>query len=67
VERRDDLDLLQRRLLDEFESESGRDIAVISKELRAVTSELESLPTGRVSTVDDLAAKRATRRAEATG
>jgi O6-methylguanine-DNA--protein-cysteine methyltransferase len=67
VERRDVLDLLQRRLLDEFESESGRDIAVISKELRAVTSELESLPTGRVSTVDDLAAKRATRRAEATG
>lgn len=67
MERRDVLELLQRRLLEEFDSETGRDVAVISKELRAVTAELESLPTGVRSTVDDLAAKRAARRAEAAG
>lgn len=67
MDRREVLDLLQQRLLDELDAESGRDVAVISKELRAVTAELESLPTGRKSTVDDLAAKRAARRAEATG
>jgi O6-methylguanine-DNA--protein-cysteine methyltransferase len=35
--------------------------------LRAVTAELEALPTGEVSSVDDLARKRAARRAEAAG
>jgi len=67
MDRRELLELLQRRLLDEFDSETGKDAAVISKELRAVTAELEALPTGRKSTVDDLAAKRAARRAEAAG
>jgi hypothetical protein len=39
---------------------------VISKELREVMRELESIPTGKeVSTSDDLAAKRAARLAEA--
>lgn len=67
MERREVLELLQQRLLEELDSETGRDVAVISKELRAVTGEMESLPTEKRSTVDDLAAKRAARRAEATG
>jgi hypothetical protein len=67
MERREVLELLQERLLGELEAESGRDVAVISKELRAVTVELETLPSERKSTVDDLAAKRAARRAEAAG
>jgi len=67
MERREVLDLLQQRLIEEFRAEEGRDLAVISKELRAVTAELEALPSGRKSTVDDLAAKRAARRAEAAG
>ena len=67
MDRRDVLELLQQRLLEELDSETGRDVAVISKELRAVTAEMESLPTEKRSTVDDLAAKRAARRAEATG
>jgi hypothetical protein len=67
MDRREVLELLQQRLLEELDSETGRDVAVISKELRAVTGEMESLPTEKRSTVDDLAAKRAARRAEATG
>lgn len=67
MERRDVLELLQQRLLGELASESGRDVAVISKELRAVTVELETLPSERKSTVDDLAAKRLARRTEAAG
>jgi hypothetical protein len=67
MERREVLELLQERLLGELEAESGRDVAVISKELRAVTVELETLPSERKSTVDDLAAKRAARRSEAAG
>lgn len=59
--------LLQRRLLEELDSETGKDIAPIARELRAVQAELESLPTGQESTVDDLAKRRAARRAEATG
>ena len=67
MERREVLELLQERLLGELEAESGRDVAVISKELRAVMVELETLPSERKSTVDDLAAKRAARRSEAAG
>lgn len=61
------LRLLQLRLLDELDSTTGKDIAPISRELRAVQAELESLPAGQESTVDDLAKRRAARRAEATG
>jgi hypothetical protein len=67
MERREILELLQRRLLEELGSETGRDVAVISKELRAVSSELETLPTEKRSAVDDLAKKRTARRAEAAG
>jgi hypothetical protein len=74
VARRDLLELLQADLLGHLEamadSTSGsaaRDAAAISKELRAVTAELESLAPAKESTVDDLAAKRAARRTEAAG
>lgn len=67
MDRRAVLELAQRRLLEELDCETGKDIAPIARELRAVTAELESLPTGKVSSVDDLANKRAARRAKAAG
>lgn len=67
MDRRDVLELLQRRLLEEFDSETGKDTAAISRELRAVTAELESLAPVKESSVDDLTKRRAARRAEATG
>jgi hypothetical protein len=67
VDRRAVLEQLQRKLLEEFDSETGKDTAAISRELRAVTAELESLAPAKESTVDDLAAKRAVRRTEAAG
>jgi hypothetical protein len=74
VSRRDLLELLQADLLTHLEAmadstsaSAARDAAAISKELRAVTAELESLAPAKESTVDDLAKRRATRRAEAAG
>jgi hypothetical protein len=71
VGRRELLESLQAELLLQLESvhgaESARDAATLSKELRAVTAELESLAPAKESTVDDLAAKRAVRRTEAAG
>jgi hypothetical protein len=71
VTRRELLEQLQSELLAHLEAINGdsapRDAATLSKELRAVTAELESLAPVKESTVDDLAAKRAARRAEATG
>lgn len=71
VARRDLLEQLQSELLLQLETvhgaESARDAATLSKELRAVTAELEQLAPVKESTVDDLAARRAARRAEATG
>jgi 5-methylcytosine-specific restriction endonuclease McrA len=67
MQRRAVLEQLQRKLLEEFDSETGKDTAAISRELRAVTAELESLAPAKESTVDDLAAKRAARRTEAAG
>lgn len=67
IERRALLELLQARLLEELGSETGKDLAPLAKELRAVTAELETLPTGEVSTVDDLAKRRADRRSAASG
>jgi hypothetical protein len=80
--RRDLLEYLQARLLEELGLETvtedrsaersspgvhGKDLAPLAKELRAVTAELETLPTGEVSTVDDLAKRRADRRSAASG
>jgi hypothetical protein len=67
VDRRALLEDLQSQLKDAFDTAMPRDKAVLAKEIRAVTAELESLPTGEVSSVDDLARKRAARRAEAAG
>jgi hypothetical protein len=67
MERRALLELVQRRLLEELDSETGKDIAPIAKQLVDVSRELAQLPTGEVSSVDDLARKRAARRAEASG
>ena len=72
IARRDLLEQLQAELLSHLDSlhdgESGaRDAATLSKELRAVTAELESLAPVKESSVDDLAKRRAARRAEATG
>jgi hypothetical protein len=67
MERRALLVALQERLLAEFDASEGRDSAILAKELRAVTLELDSLPTGEVSSVDDLAQRRADRRAKASG
>jgi hypothetical protein len=67
MERRALLVALQERLLAEFDASEGRDSAILAKELRAVTLELDSLPTGEVSSVDDLAKRRADRRSAASG
>lgn len=74
VARRDLLELLQADLLTHLEgmadsssSSAARDAAALSKELRAVTAELESLAPAKESTVDDLASKRAARRTAAAG
>jgi hypothetical protein len=67
MERRALLELVQRRLLEELDSETGKDIAPIARQLVDVSRELAQLPTGEVSSVDDLARKRAARRAEASG
>jgi hypothetical protein len=69
IARRDLLEQLQAELLEQMESVSGesaaRDAATLSKELRAVTAELESLAPVKESSVDDLTKRRAARRAEA--
>jgi hypothetical protein len=65
--RRDLLEYLQGRLIEEFDDTTGKDAAVIAKTLVEVNRELETLPTGEVSTVDDLAKRRADRRSAASG
>lgn len=71
VDRRSLLEQLQAELLMQLEAvhgaESARDAAVLSKELRALTAELESLTPVKESSVDDLTKRRAARRAEAAG
>lgn len=67
--RRDTLADLHERLTDALDNaEEPRDLTAISKELRAVAAELDTLPGGEeVDTVDDLAARRAARLADAAG
>jgi hypothetical protein len=67
MERRALLEHVQGRLLEEFDSVTGKDAAVVGKALTDVTRELDSLPTGEESRVDDLAKRRADRRAAAAG
>jgi len=68
-DRRKSLEALRDHLAAELlEGPSTVAIAPIAKELRAVIEELDSLPLGKEeSKVDDLAAKRATRRRKAAG
>jgi hypothetical protein len=62
------LEAIRRRLAEELETASGRDVASIARELRVVVTELEALPSKREeSPVDDLAERRAQRRAAASG
>ncbi|GAA2351722.1 hypothetical protein [Streptomyces carpaticus] len=66
--RRQLLEAVRDRLAEELLAAEGRDVAALAKELRATVAELESLPGGKeVSPLDDLAARRAARRAEAAG
>lgn len=71
IDRRALLERLQADLLSAVESVTNdgvaRDLAVLSKELRALSAELESLAPAEESSVDDLARRRAARRAEAAG
>lgn len=66
--RRDSLEALRDHLAEELENApAGIAIGPIAKELRTVMSELDALPDGKESTVDDLAKRRASRRAAAAG
>ena len=75
-DRRQSLIAIRDRLARELQSVEGRDVAILSKELRDVMRELDELPSSeRVdpldqlagSVADDLAARRAARRTDATG
>lgn len=67
--RREVLEALREKLADAFvDGLEPRDLAALSKEFRAVMVELDTLPGGEeVDTVDDLAARRAARLADAAG
>jgi hypothetical protein len=71
IDRRTLLELLQAELLVQLDAlhgaDSARDAATLSKELRAVTAELEQLAPVKESRVDDLTQRRAARRAAAAG
>ncbi len=69
MERRAALADLRKRLVDAIrEVDDVRDLPALSKELRAVMAEIDSLPGGEeADPVDDLAARRAARLAEAAG
>ena len=65
-DRRRSLESMRDHLADRLDEADGKEAASISKELRAVMLELESIPTGEeVSTSDELAARRAARIAAA--
>jgi hypothetical protein len=66
--RRESLEALRDHLAQELENApAGIAIGPIAKELRTVMAELDSMPDGKESTVDDLAKRRASRRAAAAG
>ncbi len=69
MDRRSTLVDLRKRLANALdEVEDPRDLATLSKELRAVVAEIDSLPGGEeADPVDDLAARRAARLADAAG
>lgn len=67
VGRRELLEAIRAKLASELDVAEGRDAAVLAKQLADIARELESLPTGKGSSVDDLASRRAARRAAASG
>lgn len=67
-DRKKSLEAIRDHLALNLADAEGREIASIAKELRAVMAELYSLPGEREgSKSDDLAARRAARRAKASG
>ncbi|GIH98102.1 hypothetical protein [Planobispora takensis] len=66
-DRRASLEAIRDRLAAELVEADGKNAASIAKELRATLAELDALPGGEESKLDDLAARRAARRADATG
>lgn len=66
-DRRESLQAIRDRLAAELAGAEGRDAAAIAKELRATLAELDALPGEEEDTVDQLAARRANRIADATG
>lgn len=66
--RHQSLETLRDRLAKEIDESIGRDVAVLVKELRATMAELYAIPGEREgSKSDELAARRASRRAGAAG
>ena len=68
VSRRDDLDLMRAKLVAAMGAVDAKDLPRVTKELRAVNAELESLAppvTAGQQTVDELKEKRARRRRSA--
>jgi uncharacterized protein YoaH (UPF0181 family) len=66
-DKRDALEAIRDRLAAELIRSKGQAAAAVAKELRATIDAIEALPGGEVSKVDDLAAQRAKRRADAAG
>jgi hypothetical protein len=67
VEQRRRLEALRDRLTDAVAEAGARDLAPLASQLRAVLSDIASLPdVTEASDVDDLASKRARRRAAAS-
>jgi hypothetical protein len=66
-DRREVLEALQATLADALGSAEVREVAPLVKRLLEVTKELAEFPSGERSAADDLASKRAARRAGAQG
>lgn len=63
---RDSLVVIRNFLARELESASGREAAVIARELRETIREIQALGGAEVDDVDDIAAQRAKRRSGAS-
>ena len=66
-QRRADLVELRRRVLAALDLAEPAQVPALSRELRTIDAELVELVPEEVSTVDDLAARRAARRAGSSG
>ncbi|WP_329426851.1 hypothetical protein OG339_42285 [Streptosporangium sp. NBC_01495] len=64
-DQREALVAIRDRLGGELAAASGKDAAAIARELRATIAEIEGLPGGEESKLDELAAAREARRADA--